>query len=168
MRCPSAFFDGAAVRFCPVRAPTIRAGMGMPEPSEKSRARIEKFVANYCGKSGTSTHPDAEVTGAVVKGLAANVDALGRPLCPCRFYPDKQAEVEHRTWICACDDMQIYKYCHCLLFVTPEGLPITEYLPETHEGRQIYGLVKDPTPDKGRPLRDKAAEREIERRERPS
>jgi ferredoxin-thioredoxin reductase catalytic chain len=142
--------------------------MGMPEPSEKSRARIEKFVANYCGKSGTSTHPDAEVTGAVVKGLAANVDALGRPLCPCRFYPDKQAEVEHRTWICACDDMQIYKYCHCLLFVTPEGLPITEYLPETHEGRQIYGLVKDPTPDKGRPLRDKAAEREIERRERPS
>jgi ferredoxin-thioredoxin reductase catalytic chain len=142
--------------------------MGMPEPSEKSRARIEKFVANYCEKSGTTTHPEAEVTEAVVKGLAANVDTLGRPLCPCRFYPDKQAEIQHRTWICACDDMQIYKYCHCLLFVTAEGLPITEYLPEAHEGRQIYGLVKDPTPDKGRPLRDKAAEREIERRERPS
>jgi len=25
--------------------------------------------------------------------------------------------------------MQIYKYCHCLLFVNAEGLPITEYLP---------------------------------------
>ena len=107
-------------------------------------------------------------TEAVVKGLASHVDTLGRPLCPCRFYPDKQAETQHRTWICACDDMQIYKYCHCLLFVTAEGQPITEYLPETHEGRQIYGLVKDPTPEKGRPLRDKAAEREIERRERPS
>ncbi len=40
--------------------------------------------------------------------------------------------------------------CHCLLFVTPGGLPITEYLPQEHEGRQIYGLVDDPTPDKGR------------------
>jgi ferredoxin-thioredoxin reductase catalytic chain len=46
--------------------------------------------------------------------------------------------------------MKKWKYCHCLLFVTPEGLPITEYLPEDHEGRQIYGLVRDPTPGKGR------------------
>ena len=55
--------------------------------------------------------------------------------------------------ICACDEMKQSKYCHCLLFVTPEGKPITEYLPEDHEGRQIYGLVKDPTPDKGREAR---------------
>ena len=142
--------------------------MGLPHPSEKSRARIEKFIASYCEKSGTTTHPDAEVTEAVAIGLAAHIDALGKPLCPCRCYPDKQAEIQYRTWICACDDMQIYKYCHCLLFVTPEGLPITEYLPADHEGRHAYGLVKDPTPDKGRPLRDKAAEREIERRNRPS
>ena len=142
--------------------------MGQPEPSEKSRTRIEKFVASYCEKSGTVTHPDREVTEAVVNGLAANVDTLGKPLCPCRFYPDKQEEIRYRTWICACDDMQIYKYCHCLLFVTSEGSPITEYLPDDHEGRTIHGLVKDPTPEKGRPLREKATEREIERRQRPS
>jgi ferredoxin-thioredoxin reductase catalytic chain len=141
--------------------------MGMPEPSEKTVKRMEKFVASYCEKSGTVTHPDPEVTEAVVKGLASHADTLGRPLCPCRFYPDKQEEIKYRTWICACDDMQIYKYCHCLLFVTPEGMPITEYLPEDHDGRQIYGLVADPTPEKGRPLRDKAAERESERRRRP-
>ena len=88
--------------------------------------------------------------------------------CPSRFYPDKQEEIKHRTWICACDDMQIYKYCHCLLFLNDEGLPITEYLPEDHEGRQIYGLVKDSNPDKGRALRDKWQERERERKERPS
>lgn len=138
------------------------------EPSEKSLQRMQRFVTNYCEKSGTSTHPDPEVTDAVVKGLAHHVDTLGRPLCPCRFYPDKREEVRHRTWICACDDMQIYKYCHCLLFVSPEGPPITEHLPVDHEGRKMYGLVKDPTPDKGRPLRDKAAEREVERRNRPS
>ncbi len=135
-------------------------------PSEKSLDRIRKFVKAYCEKSGTATHPLADVTEGVVLGLAAHLDGLGRPLCPCRFYPDKREEIKHRTWICACDDMQIYKYCHCLLFVTPEGLPITEYLPEGHDGRQTYGLVKDPTPDRGRSLRDKAEERERERRER--
>ncbi len=46
--------------------------------------------------------------------------------------------------------MKHYKYCHCLLFVTPEGLPITEHLGEDHESRVTYGLVKDPTPDRGR------------------
>ena len=138
--------------------------------SEKSEAlvRIRKFVEKYCEKSGTATHPDHEVTEAVVMGLADNLANLGRPLCPCRFYPDKKEEVKHRTWICACDDMQIYKYCHCLLFVNAEGKPITEYLPDDHPGRECYGLVKDPTPNQGRPLRDKAEERELERKTRPS
>ena len=141
----------------------------MPElPSEKAIAKMRKFVDAYTAKSGTSVHPNPEVTEAVVLGLAHNVDTLGRPLCPCRFYPDKVEEVTHRTWICACDDMQIYKYCHCLLFVNDEGMPITEYLPEDHEGLAMYGLVTDPTPDQGRPLRDKAEEREFERRQRPS
>jgi len=39
-----------------------------------------------------------------------------------------------------------------MLFCNSEGLPITEYLPEGHEGREAYGIVKDPHPDKGRAL----------------
>jgi len=136
--------------------------------SEESLRRLRRFVEKYCEKSGTSTHPDKDVTEAVVRGLAHHMDTLGKPLCPCRFYPDKKEEAKHRTWICACDDMQIYKYCHCLLFVDEQGRPITEYLPDDHEGRKTYGLVKDPTPDKGRALRNMAAEREKERKERPS
>jgi ferredoxin-thioredoxin reductase catalytic chain len=96
------------------------------------------------------------VTESVVNGLAAHVDELGKPLCPCNFYKDKEAEAKLRRWICACEEMQIYKYCHCLLFVREDGMPITEYLPEDHEGRQIYGLVTDPTPDKGRACRHRA------------
>jgi ferredoxin-thioredoxin reductase catalytic chain len=130
--------------------------------------RMRKFVEKYCEKSGTTTHPDHEVTEAVIQGLAVHYETLGKPLCPCRFYPDKTEEIKHRTWICACDDMQIYKYCHCLLFVNKEGLPITEYLPEDHEGRKTYGLVTDPSPDKGRALRSQAEAREKERKERPS
>ena len=56
--------------------------------------------------------------------------------------------------------MQKWKYCHCLLFVTAEGVPITEYLPEDHEGREAYGVVNDPNPDKGR-----ATGKILERRE---
>lgn len=128
----------------------------MDQPSEKSIKRMRIYVEKYLEKTGTSRHPDQEVTESVVLGLAQNIDEVGRPLCPCNFYPDKKAELERsREWVCACDEMKKWKYCHCLLFVTPEGLPITEYLPEDHEDRQIYGLVKDPTPDKGREARAK-------------
>jgi ferredoxin-thioredoxin reductase catalytic chain len=128
----------------------------MGQPSEKSLKRMRTYVQKYWHKTGTSPYPDKEVTEAVIMGLAANLDEVGRPLCPCNFYADKKAEIERsREWVCACDEMKQWKYCHCLLFVTPEGLPITEHLPEDHEGRRIYGLVKDPTPDKGREARFK-------------
>lgn len=133
----------------------------MTQPSEKSLKRMRAYVQKYWQKTGTSPHPDPEVTEAVIMGLAANLDEVGRPLCPCNFYPDKKAEVERsREWVCACDEMKKWKYCHCLLFVTPAGLPITEYLPPDHEGRQIYGLVLDPTPDKGREALRSAGEEE--------
>ena len=129
----------------------------MDQPSEKSIKRMRIYVEKYMQKTGTSGHPDNEVTEAVILGLANNIDEVGRPLCPCNFYPDKKAEVERsREWMCACDEMKKWKFCHCLVFVNPEGMPITEYLPEDHEGRQSYGLVKDPTPGKGRELKDKA------------
>ena len=131
--------------------------MATPQPSEKSLSRMRNYVEKYRQKSGTFAHPNDEVTEAVVLGLAQHVDEVGRPLCPCNYYPDKQAEVDSsRRWFCACDEMKQYKYCHCLLFVTSEGQPITEYLPEDHEGRQIYGLVNDLTPDKGREARSQA------------
>ncbi|RUM59958.1 MAG: ferredoxin-thioredoxin reductase [Persephonella sp.] len=114
--------------------------------------KMRNFANNFAKKSGTVVNPNEEAREAVILGLAKHVQELGKPLCPCNFYPNKEEEVKRRRWICACDEMQIFKYCHCLLFTTEEGLPITEYLPEWHEGRQIYGLVKDPTPDKGRAL----------------
>jgi ferredoxin-thioredoxin reductase catalytic chain len=128
----------------------------MDQPSSKSLERMKVYTQKYWEKTGTSPHPEKSVTEAVINGLALHIDELGRPLCPCNFYPDKKAELERsREWVCACDEMKQYKYCHCLLFVRPDGLPITEYLPEGHEGRQVYGLVTDPTPDKGREARHK-------------
>lgn len=120
--------------------------------SEASLKKIRSYVGKYREKTGTTTHPDPAAEEAVIEGLAANMDTVGRPLCPCNFYPDKQKELQEngRRWVCACDEMKKYKYCHCLLFVRPDGMPITEYLPEDHEGRQMYGIQTDPTPDRGR------------------
>ena len=39
-----------------------------------------------------------------------------------------------------------------MLFCDEEGFPITEYLPEDHEGREMYPGRTDPMPDKGRAL----------------
>jgi ferredoxin-thioredoxin reductase catalytic chain len=126
--------------------------MPRSEPSPAAVQKIRNYVEKYWAKSGTVGHPNLEVTEAVITGLAANMEEVGRPLCPCNFYADKRQELaEHgRRWLRACDEMKKWKYCHCLLFVTPEGLPITEYLPEDHEGRMTYGLVSDPTPGQGR------------------
>lgn len=145
----------------------------MDEPKPESIKKMWNYSEKYAEKSGTHLHPDRSITEGVVLGLASNIDNFGRPLCPCNFYPRKDAEgnwpdglympreeeVKRRDWICACDEMQMFKYCHCLLFVNEDGLPITEYLPEGHEGREIYGEIKDPTPDKGRAL-FKALERQ--------
>ena len=124
----------------------------MDMPSEKSLLKIQNYVCKYREKTGTSAHPDPVAEEFVVLGLAKNLDEVGKPLCPCNFYPDKEAELAEngRRWVCACDEMKQFKYCHCLLFVRPDGMPITEYLPEDHEGRKMYGLQLDPTPDKGR------------------
>ena len=120
------------------------------KPSQANMDKMWNYARKYAEKSGTLLHPDQEVTATVVEGLARHIELVGRPLCPCNFYPDPHEEAKQRRWICACDEMQKWKYCHCLLFVNAEGLPITEHLPEDHEGRLAYGVVKDPFPDKGR------------------
>lgn len=134
--------------------------MTLDQPSDDDRAqakpesiaKMRRYAEKFAEKSGSYLHPQPEITEFLVIGLAKHVDDLGRPLCPCNFYEDKAAEAKKNTWICACEEMEKYKYCHCLLFVNEEGLPITEYLPEDHEGREIYGVIRDPMPDKGRAL----------------
>ena len=42
----------------------------------------------------------------VWQGLAAHKDELGAPLCPCRHYDDKKAEVAQGFWNCPCVPMR--------------------------------------------------------------
>src|SRR5688572_7418734 len=126
--------------------------MTLDQPSDDDRSqatpksidKMRRYAERFAEKSGTYLHPHPEITEFLVIGLAKHLDDLGRPLCPCNFYPDKAAEAKKSEWICACEEMQKYKYCHCLLFVNEEGLPITQHLPADHEGREIYGFIEDP------------------------
>ncbi|KAA3455970.1 ferredoxin-thioredoxin reductase catalytic chain, chloroplastic [Gossypium australe] len=55
------------------------------------------------------------------QGLAEHKDTLGAPLCPCRHYDDKAAEVGQGFWNCPCVPMRERKECHCMLFLTPDN-----------------------------------------------
>jgi len=82
------------------------------QASQKNIDKMWKFVENFSKKSGSYLHPQRDLTEFLVIGLAKHIDELGRPLCPCNFYVDKVEEAKSSEWICACEEMQKYKYCH--------------------------------------------------------
>ena len=94
--------------------------MPLDKPTDEDRhrasaANVEKmwrFVEHYAEKSGSYLHPQREVTEFLVIGLAKHIDEVGRPLCPCNFYPDIEQEAKSSVWSCACDEMLRFKYCH--------------------------------------------------------
>jgi len=57
----------------------------------------------------------------VIKGLAGHKVNLGSPLCPCRFYEDKEAEAKDGYWNCPCVPMRERQECHCMLFLTDDN-----------------------------------------------
>lgn len=89
--------------------------------SEKSLKAMKNFAEKYAKNTNTYFCVDPSVTAVVIEGLAKHKDELGSPLCPCRHYEDKEAEVKATYWNCPCIPMQERKDCHCMLFLTPEN-----------------------------------------------
>lgn len=87
---------------------------------------------NYCVyfdflcRSGTYFCVDKSVTATVIQGLAAHKEEVGAPLCPCRHYDDKVAEVKMGYWNCPCVPMRERKECHCMLFLTEDNAFVGE------------------------------------------
>lgn len=85
----------------------------MEKPSQKSLDKMQKFVDKFRTKSGTYGHPEPQMTELLVEGLARNVEEVGRPLCPCQFFPEgKEEAAKDSYWACPCVEMQAAKYCH--------------------------------------------------------
>ena len=83
------------------------------QASQKNVDKMWKFARKFAEKSGSFLHPQEEITEFLVIGLAKHIDDLGKPLCPCNFYEDKEKEVATSNfWICPCEEMQKWKYCH--------------------------------------------------------
>ncbi|GAB4213757.1 MAG: ferredoxin-thioredoxin reductase catalytic domain-containing protein [Synechococcales cyanobacterium] len=94
---------------------------GVNKASEKSFEVMRHFAETYAKRTNTFFAADPTVTAAVIEGLAKHKDELGSPLCPCRFYDDKEAEVKASYWNCPCIPMRERKECHCMLFLTPDN-----------------------------------------------
>lgn len=91
------------------------------EKASPSLEIMRKFSEQYAKRSGTYFCVDKGVTSVVIKGLADHKDELGAPLCPCRHYDDKEAEVASGFWNCPCVPMRERKECHCMLFLTEDN-----------------------------------------------
>lgn len=89
--------------------------------SEKSLEAMRKFSETYAQRTGTYFCQDLGVTAVVLEGLAKHKDDLGAPLCPCRHYADKEAEVAAAFWNCPCVPMRERHECHCMLFLTEDN-----------------------------------------------
>jgi ferredoxin-thioredoxin reductase catalytic chain len=82
---------------------------------------MQKFSETYAKRTGTFFCSDLSITSVVIEGLARHKDEYGAPLCPCRHYDDKIAEVSSAYWNCPCVPMRERKECHCMLFLTKEN-----------------------------------------------
>lgn len=89
--------------------------------SDKTLEAMRNFAQQYAKRTGTYFCADPSVTAVVIEGLAQHKDELGSPLCPCRHYEDKEAEVKNTFWNCHCVPMRERKECHCMLFITPDN-----------------------------------------------
>lgn len=87
----------------------------------QSLEAMRKFSETYAKRTNTFFCIDESVTAVVIEGLARHKDNYGAPLCPCRHYEDKEAEVDSAYWNCPCVPMRERKECHCMLFLTPEN-----------------------------------------------
>jgi ferredoxin-thioredoxin reductase catalytic chain len=91
------------------------------QASDKNLELMRNFAQSYAKRTGTYFCADPGVTAVVLEGLAKHKDDFGSPLCPCRHYEDKEAEVKTIYWNCPCVPMQERKECHCMLFLTPDN-----------------------------------------------
>ena len=65
--------------------------------NEKTLEAMKNFSETYAKRTGTYFCSEPSVTAVVIEGLAKHKDELGAPLCPCRHYEDKEAEVKPPT-----------------------------------------------------------------------
>lgn len=93
---------------------------------EKATKAMTAFSNTYIKNTNTKYCSDKSIPAVVIKGLAEHKVTLGAPLCPCRYYEDKEKEAKDGFWNCPCVPMRERHECHCMLFLTEENAFVGE------------------------------------------
>mmetsp|Transcript_20655 Transcript_20655/g.30267 ORF Transcript_20655/g.30267 Transcript_20655/m.30267 type:complete len:162 (-) Transcript_20655:196-681(-) len=88
---------------------------------DKATKAMTAFSNTYIKNTDTKYCSDKSIPAVVIKGLAEHKVSLGAPLCPCRFYDDKEKEAKDGFWNCPCVPMRERHECHCMLFLTEDN-----------------------------------------------
>lgn len=88
---------------------------------EKATKAMTAFSNTYLKNTDTRYCSDKSIPAVVIKGLAEHKVTLGAPLCPCRYYEDKEKEAKDGFWNCPCVPMRERHECHCMLFLTEDN-----------------------------------------------
>jgi ferredoxin-thioredoxin reductase catalytic chain len=91
------------------------------EAVEKATKAMTAFSNTYLKLTNTKYCSDLSIPAVVIKGLAEHKVSLGAPLCPCRYYEDKEKEAKDGFWNCPCVPMRERHECHCMLFLTEDN-----------------------------------------------
>lgn len=114
---------------------------------EKATKAMTSFSNKYLKKTNTKLCQDKSIAAFVIKGLAEHKVTLGAPLCPCRFYEDKEKEVKEGYWNCPCVPMRERKECHCMLFLKEDNkFAGTEDEISLDEVKDLIGMKEKLTP----------------------
>jgi ferredoxin-thioredoxin reductase catalytic chain len=100
---------------------------------DKILESMKNFAEQYAKRTDTYFCVDPSVTAVVIEGLAKHKEELGAPLCPCRHYEDKEAEVKNTFWNCPCVPMRERKDCHCMLFIDPANENVGQFAGERQD-----------------------------------
>jgi ferredoxin-thioredoxin reductase catalytic chain len=82
---------------------------------------LKQFAKTYATSTNTFFSSELKITESVLIGLTLNKEKYGAPLCPCRYYDNKEDEISLAYWNCPCIPMRERKECHCMLFLTNEN-----------------------------------------------
>jgi ferredoxin-thioredoxin reductase catalytic chain len=91
------------------------------EAMDKAMKSMTAFSNKYIANTDTKYCTDLSIPAVVIKGLAEHKVTLGAPLCPCRYYDDKEKEAKDGYWNCPCVPMRERHECHCMLFLTEDN-----------------------------------------------
>jgi ferredoxin-thioredoxin reductase catalytic subunit len=107
---------------------------------EKATKAMTAFSNTYIKNTNTKYCSDKSIPAVVIKGLAEHKVTLGAPLCPCRYYEDKEKEAKDGFWNCPCVPMRERHECHCMLFLTEDNDFVGEETVSFHSRTKLVCL----------------------------